>query len=55
MVVRLTTLYYDLEDSIDAAEVCKDLDEAEKYLRQECELCATVMRPKEVIHHDNEK
>lgn len=49
LVVRLTTLYYDEEEAILAADNCDDVYSAEKFLRgQECELCTNVTKLKEV-------
>ena len=48
LVVQLTTLYYEEDEAIAAANECDDVYQAEKFLRRECELCASVMKFKEV-------
>ena len=47
-VVRLTTLYYEMEDAVEAAEATETFDEAEALLRKECDLCAGPLKIKEV-------
>ena len=42
------TLYYDEDEAVLAAEATDSYDAAEAYLKQECELCATLMKAKEV-------
>jgi len=54
LVVRLTTLYHEEEDAIEAAEACQTLEDAQAWLARECELCYSgAMRPKDVVTMPN--
>eukprot|EP00095_Tigriopus_kingsejongensis_P009844 maker-scaffold21_size687808-snap-gene-5.36 protein:Tk09844 transcript:maker-scaffold21_size687808-snap-gene-5.36-mRNA-1 annotation:"ring finger protein 31" len=48
LVVTLTTLYYDFDEALMAAQTTDTVAEAEKYLQQECELCTNVMKLREI-------
>jgi E3 ubiquitin-protein ligase RNF31 len=53
MVVELITRYYEEDEAILAAEKSENLDDAEKLLRQECELCTNGMKITEVVEMAN--
>jgi hypothetical protein len=50
IVVRLTTLYHEEEDAIEAAEKTQNFEEAQNFLGRECELCYSgALKPKNVV------
>ncbi len=48
IVVHLTTMYVPEDEAVIAAMNCEDAASAEKYLKQECELCVKEMNVKQV-------